>query len=102
MVEAKPRHHAGAKVFHHDVGFPSQFVDDGFGRIGLQIDRDAFLAAVECAEIGAAALPQWRSRADQISLRSLDLDDFSAKVGHQAGAMRAGQHRGEIQHPDAL
>src|SRR5664279_3561434 len=55
-------------------------MNDGFGGVRLQIDRDALLAAIERAEIGAVAIAQRRPRADQVALRSLDLDDLGAEV----------------------
>jgi hypothetical protein len=102
MVEAQPRHDAGTKIFNDDVGQLGELVDDLLGSIALQVDRDTFLAAVQCTEIGAVALAQRWPPADQIALKAFDLDDLGAKVGHQARAVRAGQHGRKIEYPDAL
>ena len=53
IVEAEPRHDAGTKVFHHDIGDLRELMDDGFGGVGLQVDGDALLAAIERAYIPA-------------------------------------------------
>src|ERR1700682_818036 len=102
VVEAKPRHHAGTKVLDHHVGYFGKLVNNRLCGTALEIDGEALLAAVERAEIAAVAIAQRWTAADQVALKSLDLDDFGAEIGHQAGAVRAGQHRGEIEHPDAL
>ena len=102
VVEAQPRHHAGPEVLDHDVGQGGKLIDDRLGGLALQVDRKALLAAVERAEIAAVAVAQRWPAADHVALEPLDLDDLGTEVGHQARAVRAGQHRGEIEHADAL
>src|SRR5262249_33848127 len=103
MVEAEPRHDAGAEILDEDVGLGGEGMDEG-EPLGLaHIHRDAALAAVEEREIGALALDMRSEMAALIAApRHLDLDDLGAEIGEHGGAIGAGHHAREIEHAQAL
>src|SRR5258705_7388935 len=63
-----------------------------------QIDREAFLAAIQMSEVRALARADRRLRADEITLGRLYLEHLCAKIGEQPRAMRSRHDRREVEH----
>ena len=101
MAEAEPLHHAGPEVLDQHVGLADEAMHQG-DRLGmLQVEREAALAGVELAEIGALAVAQRRAQAHVVALGRFDLQHVGAHVGEQARAVRAGQHDREVEDAEA-
>ena len=101
LAEAEPLHHAGPEVLDQHVGLADQAAHQG-DRLGpLQVEREAALAGVELAEVGALAVAQRRALAHVVAFGRLDLQDLGAHVGAQPRAVGAGQHDREVEHPEA-
>jgi hypothetical protein len=91
-------HHAGGKVFHHDICPRDQFSRD-VARLRLgKIKRNAVLVAIQtdkgrtfAGEIGMLIAARIVA-----AIRILDLDDFGAKVGERLRAGGSGYDPREI------
>ena len=70
----------------------------------LEVERDAFLVAVDAEEVRALALEKRRApRARVVALaRLFDLDDARAHVGEQHRAIRARQHARQVENRDSV
>ena len=70
----------------------------------LEVERDAFLVAVDAEEVRALAFEKRRApRSRVVALAGLlDLDDARAHVGEQHRAVRAGQHAREVENGDTV
>ena len=102
--EPEPFERARAEVLDEHVGTvdqPEQHV--AVGGV-LQVERDRPLVAVDelPPQAGSVTGIAPRHVAQRIAaVRSLDLDDIGAEVGQVAGAVRSGDHGGEVEHPQA-
>jgi hypothetical protein len=104
--EPEALHDARAEVLDHHVGLRGELLDDRDGLRVFQVQRQAALAGVELAEIGAVTLSrgvgaQRVPQAHVVALGRLDLDDVGPQVGKQARAVGAGKHDGEVEHAHA-
>ncbi len=97
-------HNAGPEVIPHHVRDADQIVEH-LAPFGLrQIQRHALLVPVDGEEVGALPIGKKGRPHDPHrvpAVRLLDLQHLRPKVGHQHGAVRPGQHPGEVQHPHA-
>jgi len=102
ISETEALHDAGPEILDENVrGFDqAMYEPDRLRR--FEIERDALLAGVELAEIGALAIAKRRAQAHLLALRRFNLDHFGADIGQQARAIGTGQHDGEIQHANAV
>ncbi len=91
---------AGAEVLDEHVGLGDQAQEHLAVGVGLQIERDRPLVAVDELPPQAAAVA-WVAPghvAQRVTaVGSFDLDDVGAEVGEVAGAVRAGEHRREVE-----
>ena len=102
IVQTELGHGARLEVLGHYIGRGDQPQRRFLALGGLQIQRQAFLVAVEQRE-------KARSRAQQLACgisvaavtHRLDLDDFCAQIGQHQAAARAHDHMGEFHHADA-
>ena len=108
VADAEPVHHAGAEALEQHVGLahePQQHLAPG---LGLEVDADRALVAVEREEERRAgarlgALVARRRPAHVVAQpRVLDLEHVGAEVGQQPGAEAAGQQPREVEHADAV
>ena len=71
--------------------------------LGLEVDEDAALAAVDGLEALALVGDDRAEVAVRVAAgRPLDLDHLRAEVGEHAAGERSGDELGEFQHPDSL
>jgi hypothetical protein len=98
LAEAKPFHHAWAKIFQQHVALPCQFNRGIQSLRRLQVEHHAFLVAVEAAEKADAKA---RQLARPVAAGRLDLDDFGAEVGQDHAAGRAHHHVGKFDDANA-
>jgi hypothetical protein len=89
---------AGAQRLHEDVGAAEQALDHRAPLVGLEIDREAPLVAVDAHEGGALLPPEGRPpRARVVApAEALHLHDLRAEVAQDLGAVRARHVLGEI------
>ena len=92
-------HNSGLEVLHHDVTVFDHLVDDVPAL--LQVDRDAFLAAVHQGIISALSVDKRAKDPAAITCsRLLDLNDFGAEIRQVHGTEGPGQNLGKVQNPD--
>jgi hypothetical protein len=89
-----------ADVLDDDVGPSDERAQDGGARGGRDVRDDAPLAAVDADEEAAVARPLLTEAARLVAGRRLELDDVRSEVAEQRRAVRAGHHRGDLEHPD--
>ena len=95
-------HRAGAEVLDHDVGLLEQLLEDLAVGVALEVEGDAFLAAVDRGEIGRLAVDEGTVGTGVVAtLGRFDLDHPGAHLGHQQGAVGSGQDAGEVDDDDA-
>jgi hypothetical protein len=87
-VEAGAGGGARDEVLDEDVGARYQAAQQCLVTVGLEIERDRLLAAVEPDEIGALAMDGGIVGAGEIALGPLDLDDTGPGIGQPAGTER--------------
>ena len=92
VCEAEAGHDAGTIVLDYDVRRPRQPFEDGAALAGLQVERDASLAAVDGVEAGAVEAGRPRHLPRRVAGGRLDLDHVGAEIGEQHRAERAGHH----------
>ena len=108
VADPQPLHHAGAEALQQHVGLAHEPQQDLAPRVGLQIDADRALVAVERQEQRAARallrpLVARRRPAHVVAEpRVLDLQHVGAEVGQQPRAEAARQQPREVEHADAL
>ena len=109
VADAEPVENAGPKALEHDVVMRGQAQEGVAAGVGLQVDADRALAAVERqverragAEglLGVGAVVGRRPAHVVPAARVLDLDHIGPEVGQQQRAEAARQQTGEIQNPD--
>ena len=100
-ADPQPVHHAGAVALHqHGRGF-DEAQERLVASVGLQVQDDAPLAAVDRVEEDALPIHQRRRQAHVVAgAWLLDLDDVGAQVGQQLGAVGARQKPRQVQDPD--
>jgi len=87
--EAHPRRGAGSEVLHQHVGTFEQPREDRRGLGVLEVERQAFLAAVGPYEVRREPLDAAVVAAREVAAAgTLDLDHARAEVGELAGAER--------------
>ena len=102
-----PRHHTRHKIFDHHIGMARQ-IERHFAPLRMgEVQRHAFFTSIETdkvsALIGAAGFELVVETARIVALdRALDLDDACAEIGHQACAIGARKHAGEIEYGEAV
>ena len=95
-------HRAGPEVLDDDVGLFEQLLEDLALLVVLEVERDAFLAAVDRGEVGRLALDERAVGARVVAaLGRLDLDHPRAHLRHQEGAVGAGQDARQVDDDDA-
>src|SRR5581483_4442242 len=95
VVDLQPVLHVGAEVLDDDVGLLDEPVEDPPAGVGLQVDRDRPLVAVEvlAVEVREAGVHRALGRAD-------DLDHLGAEVRQHPHGGRAGARVAEVKHLD--
>ena len=108
VADPQPLHHAGAEALEQHVGLAHEPQQHLAPRVGLQVDADRALVAVERQEQRAARallrpLVARRRPAHVVAEpRVLDLQHVGAEVGQQPRAEAARQQPREVEHADAL
>jgi hypothetical protein len=87
--QAHARRCTGSEVLDQHVGFGQQLVEHGRRGAVLEVEREAFLAAVGPDEVRRKAFDARVVAASEVArARSFDLDDAGALVGELARAER--------------
>ena len=94
VVNAQPSGDSWPEVFDDNVGYLRQFPGIIPAVLGLQVEDDAFLAAIPLD--GPRRPPEF------FSTRRLNFDDFSAEVGHHHGGDATGPAAGKVKDGDAI
>ena len=104
IVEPELGERPRPEVLHDDVASSEQPIDDGAPFGPLEIERDAYLVAVDAQIIRALAVDERRPPGARVVALSglLDLDHASAHVGEQHRAVRTRQHAREIENGQAF
>ena len=90
---AQAVHHPGAEVLHQHIRLIQQALKQLAVTRRLDVQHDAFLVAVEAAEIGAFSLHEGTEFAGIVSGPDLlHLDDTCAQVSQHHGAIRPGEY----------
>ncbi|MBI2319302.1 MAG: hypothetical protein HYU75_20470 [Betaproteobacteria bacterium] len=93
--------HAGAEVFHQDIGGLDQFVERRAFAARLQVEDDAALAVVVGQE-HLARLSLFGPGAERVAVGGrFHLDHIGPHFGEQRSGIRAGDVLTEIEHPQA-
>src|SRR6266480_7645622 len=105
VVEAQALHHAGAEILEHHVGLPCHPAEGLLpGRRG-DVEGEAQLVAVECAEV-VAVTRRVRAQPELAecvpALRALDLDDPGAEIGELQPRVRARDELPQLENADAF
>src|ERR1700726_1961863 len=91
--ESQPTDGRRLEIHQQRVGLRDQLTETLLSRIGIQIEGDAGLVAVEACEV-AGSHP-----AGDLAPARLDLGDLGAEVGQQHGRVRTGQHGTDLEDP---
>ena len=103
VTEAERVHRPGPQVFDHDVGARSEPAEQRFAVLGLQIEGDAALVAVEPHEVRALVAEERSRRAREVAAaRVLHLEDLSAQIGELHPAERDGHEVADLDDADAV
>ncbi len=98
---AQPRHHPGAKVLYKHVGLGQQPLEQRAVSRVFQIQGNRLFTPVDCGEIGAFAIAEWRKMPCVIAKPgALDLDHPGAQIGQDHRAIRPGQNMGKVNNGD--
>ena len=100
VAEAQPRHHAGAELLDQHIGALDQWHQPVAVGAVLEVQHQAFLAAVEHGEHRGLAVEARLVAAHVLAARPLDLDHLRAGLGQHQCRERPRQERGEIEHQD--
>src|SRR3546814_15971641 len=86
-----------------DVAFRRQIAREHDAGFALEIDDDAFLAAIATEKVVALAVTERRERARVgAAAGRFDLQHFGAEIGKRQRRRGAGEHACEIEHAHAL
>ena len=102
MVQPERRHGPGAEAFHDEVGLRDQFAGDVPAWLSGEVQGYAALVGVQVKEqaaffgMGSIAGKGAQPTGHISDSGPFHLDDVGPLVGHQLGAIRAGQVLGEV------
>src|ERR1017187_3418457 len=104
IVQPELLEDARPEVLDHDVSLGDQAVEQAPPFRGLEIERDAFLVAVDAQEVHAFPVDERRTPGARVValVRLLDLDDARPHVREEHRAVRPGQYAGQVEHRDAV
>src|SRR5689334_3893223 len=99
VVESELLQRSRTEVLDEDVRLGGQAIERCAPVRMFEIERDAFLVAVDAQEVRAFTLEEWRApRSSVIAFaRLLDLDHARTHIGEQHRAVRAGEHARQIE-----
>ena len=95
VIDAEPVFHLRAEILDDDVGLLRQLEEDRLAFLGLQIEGQAALVAMQVLEIEPVA-PRAGDIAPRLA-RRLDLDDIGAPIGELADRGRPGAGMTQIE-----
>src|SRR5262249_23856941 len=102
VVDAETLLHVGAEILDHHVGLPHHSPERGEPRLGLEVEGDRALVAVQVLEVGTVARAAGGVAGPFQLGRRLNLDDVGAPVGELAHAGRARAYPGQVQDGEPL
>src|SRR5581483_1274548 len=99
VVEAELRQRAGTKVLDDDVASGNESVEDRTSFRRLEVERDAFLVAVDAEKVRALFADKRRAPGSRVVAAAglLDFQNARAHVAEQRRAVRAGQDACQVQ-----
>ena len=98
VTAAETLHGSGREIFHNDVGFFRQPIQQLPSVVIFQIDCEAAFVAVECGKEAGAETYEAASR---ITIGWLDLDHVGSKIGEDHTSGRPHNGVTEFEHADA-
>ncbi len=103
VVEPETVHDSRAELLHQHVGTRQERPQPRPAFIGLEIEGDRLLAAVEQREVDAVPTPSGLVSAHLLAtVGPFDLDDLSARLGQDQARHRPRQQSREIEHQHAV
>src|SRR5262249_55798007 len=104
VVESELRERAGPEVLDDHVRSVDEPIENRASLEPLEVERHAFLVAVDTHEVRALAVHEWRTPgARVVALAGLfDFDHARAHVGEQHRAVRTRQHARQIENGDTF
>ena len=101
-AKAQAIHHTRAIAFNQDVRVLGQPEKKVAAELGLEVQRNASLVAVQRVEQNALSLDKWRRPPHVVAaVGFLDLDHVGAHVGEEHRAEGTRQQPGEVKDPDS-
>ena len=104
-AEAEPFEGAGPEVLHQHVGVGDEAAEQLHVGVGLQVECDGALVAAH--HLPPQPFPiAWVAPCEVAqavaAIGTFHLDDVGTEVGEVPGTVRAGQHRGDVDHLDVV
>ncbi len=103
VADAELVERAGREVLHHDVDLLREAQEQVPPFVGLQVDGDGALPAVDAEEVRAPVVLVWARGAGDVAVgRPLDLDHVGAEVAQHHGGVGPGEHPREVEDLDVF
>ena len=103
VVDAQPPGHAGAEIFHHDVGFLDQLEEDPLALRALQVEGHALFVPVHVQEMDTLSVDGGVPAPGAVAPgRIFDFDDLRAEVCQLHGGDGGGVGGAQIDDLDAF
>ena len=100
---AEAVHHAGTEVLHEDIAGGQDRVENLSVVRALEVERDAFLVAVECHEIPGLSSHEGKPLARIVAdIGPFDLDDAGPQIRQDHGAIRTRENPRHVDDGNAV
>ena len=104
IIEAEFAERPRPEILDQDVGAGHQTIENRAALGMFEVERDAFLVAIDAQEVRALALEEGRAPRPRVIplARLLDLDDARAHVSEEHRAIRSREDTGEVENHDSV
>jgi hypothetical protein len=103
VIQPEPLHESRPEVLDHDIRGEREPAGGRSPFVAREVERHRAFVAVQREEVRGVPADERRAPSAGVvaGLGTLDLDHVRTEVGEQHGREGAGQHPGEVRHPDA-